>query len=250
MLRSTILCLVVSFIIFACSFGSQDKAVDQQELSDGNSVMLEDSNTDEEEMSLSSSDTGAEELDDGLTALLNESAQEEKPPVAAPTEDEDSNSEELSKSTAVVAMPTSLGTTEANKYIVQQGDSLSKIAEEVLGDKDRWQEIFNLNREIYSNPNWIYPGDVILVPGASTEVMAANTAVSQGSISVTVVAGMTLEGIAEKYLQTVHWRHVWTQVANAVPDPDVLPLGMELHFSNLIGKNKMLCCNSTKGSPN
>ena len=32
-------------------------------------------------------------------------------------------------------------------YVVKSGDSLSKIAAEVYGDADRWQEIFEANKD-------------------------------------------------------------------------------------------------------
>ena len=44
-------------------------------------------------------------------------------------------------------------------YIVKQGDSLSKIARDVLGDISLWVELAKLNN--LSNPEKIYPGQVI-----------------------------------------------------------------------------------------
>jgi nucleoid-associated protein YgaU len=50
-------------------------------------------------------------------------------------------------------------------YIVQRGDTLSGIAQEKLGDADRWPEIFALNRDVISNPDRISPGQVLVLPG-------------------------------------------------------------------------------------
>ena len=46
----------------------------------------------------------------------------------------------------------------ANIYVVKTGDSLSKIAKEKYGDSNKWTEIYNLNKDIISNPSIIYRG--------------------------------------------------------------------------------------------
>lgn len=53
-------------------------------------------------------------------------------------------------------------------HTVKQGDSLSKIAQRLLGDASRWREIYDLNRQAIQNPNLIYPGQVFVLPGATT----------------------------------------------------------------------------------
>ena len=50
-------------------------------------------------------------------------------------------------------------------YIVGANDSLSRIAGKVLGNRDRWAEIYNLNRDRFKNPNVIQPGLSIAIPG-------------------------------------------------------------------------------------
>jgi polar amino acid transport system substrate-binding protein len=49
-------------------------------------------------------------------------------------------------------------------YTVKAGDTLSKIAGSELKDMNRWQEIWNLNRERVANENLIYPRLVLLMP--------------------------------------------------------------------------------------
>jgi nucleoid-associated protein YgaU len=49
-------------------------------------------------------------------------------------------------------------------YTVQPGDTLSGIAEAQLGDANRWPEIFELNGEVISDPNRIFPGQVLVLP--------------------------------------------------------------------------------------
>ena len=51
-------------------------------------------------------------------------------------------------------------------YQVQQGDTLSEIAEHQLGDTDRWSEIYELNRDLISDPDKISPDQILALPGA------------------------------------------------------------------------------------
>ena len=52
----------------------------------------------------------------------------------------------------------------ARLYIVRRGDTLSGIAQRELGDASRWPEIFERNREVLSNPDRIYPNQVLILP--------------------------------------------------------------------------------------
>jgi nucleoid-associated protein YgaU len=49
-------------------------------------------------------------------------------------------------------------------YVVQPGDSLSKIAKEKLGDAARWPEIFELNKDQIKDPNLIHVGQKLRLP--------------------------------------------------------------------------------------
>ena len=49
-------------------------------------------------------------------------------------------------------------------YTVKSGDTLSKIARELLGDANAYHEIFNANRDQLSDPNKIQPGQVLKIP--------------------------------------------------------------------------------------
>jgi nucleoid-associated protein YgaU len=51
-------------------------------------------------------------------------------------------------------------------YTVKKGDSLSKIAKQVYGDAKQWPKIHEANRDIIDNPDLIYPGQVLKLPGA------------------------------------------------------------------------------------
>ncbi len=52
-------------------------------------------------------------------------------------------------------------------YIIQKGDSLSKIAKHFYGNANEYPKIFEANREVIKDPNLIFPGQKIRVPLAS-----------------------------------------------------------------------------------
>ncbi|MGL6218518.1 MAG: LysM peptidoglycan-binding domain-containing protein [Lacrimispora sphenoides] len=52
----------------------------------------------------------------------------------------------------------------AKTYTVTKGDCLWAIAKKQLGNGSRWQEIYSLNKDKISNPNVIYPGQVLTMP--------------------------------------------------------------------------------------
>ena len=49
-------------------------------------------------------------------------------------------------------------------YTVKAGDTLSKIANEKLGDANAYMEIFNANRDQLSDPDKIKPGQILKIP--------------------------------------------------------------------------------------
>ncbi|WP_199507795.1 MULTISPECIES: peptidoglycan-binding protein LysM [unclassified Psychrobacter] len=53
---------------------------------------------------------------------------------------------------------------ESTMYTVKSGDSLSKIAQDVYGSSDDYMKIFEANKPMLSDPNKIYPGQVLRIP--------------------------------------------------------------------------------------
>ncbi len=49
-------------------------------------------------------------------------------------------------------------------YTVKAGDTLSKIAQEQLGNANGYQDIFDANRDQLSDPDKIKPGQVLKIP--------------------------------------------------------------------------------------
>lgn len=55
-------------------------------------------------------------------------------------------------------------TPQFDSYTVKEGDSLSLIAKNYYGDTQKWNTIFNANKDKIKNPNLIKPGMVLKVP--------------------------------------------------------------------------------------
>lgn len=53
-------------------------------------------------------------------------------------------------------------------YTVKPGDTLSKIAKEMLGNANAYMEIFNANKDQLQDPDKIKPGQVLRIPQHAT----------------------------------------------------------------------------------
>jgi nucleoid-associated protein YgaU len=49
-------------------------------------------------------------------------------------------------------------------YVVQAGDTLSKIAQRYYGDASLYTKIFEANRDVLKDPNRISPGQKLRIP--------------------------------------------------------------------------------------
>ena len=49
-------------------------------------------------------------------------------------------------------------------YVVQSGDSLSKIAKKFYGNANSWKRIFDANKDVVKNPDVIQPGWMLRIP--------------------------------------------------------------------------------------
>ena len=52
----------------------------------------------------------------------------------------------------------------AQQYTVKAGDTLSKLAEQFYSSNGKWEKIYEANREVLKNPNYIYVGMKLVIP--------------------------------------------------------------------------------------
>ena len=57
---------------------------------------------------------------------------------------------------------------EAKYYTVVRGDTLSKIAKQFYGDAMKYPKIFEANKPMLTDPDKIYPGQVLRIPSQET----------------------------------------------------------------------------------
>jgi NitT/TauT family transport system substrate-binding protein len=63
-----------------------------------------------------------------------------------------------------VARTVNTGAVTAQQYVVKAGDTLSKIAERFYNSAFKWEKIYEANRDVVKNPNYIYIGMKLMIP--------------------------------------------------------------------------------------
>jgi LysM repeat protein len=103
------------------------------------------------------------------------------------------------------------------RYVVQPGETLSGIADQ-LAVRGGWRALYAANRRVIgSNPNLIQIGTVLTLPGQAAPVRYM------------VVAGETLSGIAEQFAVRGGWRALYAANRRVIgPDPNVIRTGVVL----------------------
>ena len=105
-------------------------------------------------------------------------------------------------------------TTIACQYTVVTGDSLSGIAQRLYGDPNEWPRIFQANQDQISDPNVIFPGQVLRIPATG---------------QYTVAAGDSLSGIAQQFYGDASlWPRNFESNRDQVTDPNLIFPGQVL----------------------
>jgi len=136
-------------------------------------------------------------------------------------------------------------------YTVEEGDYLSTIAEKFLGSPKRWREITGLNSGL--NPNRIYPGQKIKIPGAGPSSKGISSredlpdipagsesgltgyvgSSSRGGKTYTVQQGDTLSEIAMKIYGSVKYMQNIIDANPHIKNRDSLYVGAKLKLPDI-----------------
>jgi hypothetical protein len=82
---------------------------------------------------------------------------------------------------AVVALSSPLGAQDSTAakpttHTVVKGDNLWDLSQRYLGNPFLWTELYRLNRDVVEDPHWIYPDEVLRLPGDEPVVLVPNQA--------------------------------------------------------------------------
>lgn len=118
------------------------------------------------------------------------------------------------------------------RYTVQLGDSLWRIAEWYLGDGARYPEILNLNRTLLrAGPDFLQPGWQLTLPShATSEGERVETITVKRGDSLSQLAATHL-GDAARYPEIFDASTIITQPdGRHLTDPDLIDIGWTLHI--------------------
>lgn len=108
-------------------------------------------------------------------------------------------------------------------YEVKAGDSLSKIAQAVYGDLNRWKDIYEANKDKIPNPDVIEVGQKLVLP--------ADGSPQAESRMYEVKSGDSLSKIAkEMYGQASRWEEIFEANKDQIKDPSMIHPGQKLRI--------------------
>lgn len=132
-----------------------------------------------------------------------------------------------------IADGTQIATTDstaATQYVVQKGDSLWNIAKDQLGGGAKWQEIYQLNQNLIGqNPDLIYPGTTLQLPGGGSEIANAGTT---SLTNYTVKPGDNLWDISHDMLgEGKNWGDIYNLNKDVIgANPSLIHPGQQLQI--------------------
>lgn len=68
------------------------------------------------------------------------------------------------QNTKTQAAPGADGVSSYADYVVKKDDTLQKIAKKFYGNYSQWTKIYDVNKDVIKNPNFIKPGITIKIP--------------------------------------------------------------------------------------
>ncbi len=119
-------------------------------------------------------------------------------------------------------IPVSSQGADAVTYRVRRGDTLGAIAQQVLGNANRWPEIYALNRDRIARPALILPGLQLRLKGSAGPVKVTNA-------RYVVRSGDCLSAIAQRLLgSSTRWKGLYQLNRGKVREPRLIFPGQVL----------------------
>lgn len=114
-----------------------------------------------------------------------------------------------------------------SEYVVQQGDSLERIAKQCYGKRSLWKAIADANPGV--NPNKLRIGQKLAIPPAPPQAASPEALAAGGANTYVVKSGDTLEKIAKRCYGK---GSLWQTIADANPgvNPSRLKIGLALNI--------------------
>jgi nucleoid-associated protein YgaU len=120
------------------------------------------------------------------------------------------------------------------EYVVVPNDTLGSIAERIYGSARQWQKLADVSE--LSNPNRIFPGDVIYFEKTGKGKDFAKEYKNMPRSKVTVARGDTLAEISKRVFGSEHlWKVLWKYNRKKISNPNRIYAGMTLSYIEMGG---------------
>lgn len=125
-----------------------------------------------------------------------------------------------------------IATQKTITYTVAAGDTLSKIALKMYGDRKFWRKIYADNKDVLKNPNRIYVGQKLTLYFDPDETQNQSDADSTVKANTYVIKpGDTLWKIATKlYKKGYYWKNIYEANRKTIKSPEKIRVGQMIEL--------------------
>ena len=125
-----------------------------------------------------------------------------------------------------------IATQKTITYTVAAGDTLSKIALKMYGDRKFWRKIYADNKDVLKNPNRIYVGQKLTLYFDQDETQNQSDADSTVKANTYVIKpGDTLWKIATKlYKKGYYWKNIYEANRKTIKSPEKIRVGQMIEL--------------------